>query len=43
MMLGDLMTIVQYKLPVKIIIFNNCSMGMVKLEMEVPGIPDLEC
>jgi len=42
MMLGDLMTIVQYKLPVKIIIFNNRSLGMVKLEMEVAGIPDRE-
>jgi len=42
MMLGDLMTIVQYKLPVKIIVFNNLSLGMVKLEMEVAGIPDLE-
>jgi pyruvate dehydrogenase (quinone) len=42
MMLGDLMTIVQYKLPVKIIVFNNRSLGMVKLEMEVAGISDLE-
>ena len=42
MMLGDLMTIVQYQLPVKIIVFNNRSLGMVKLEMEVAGIPDLE-
>jgi len=42
MLLGDLMTIVQYKLPVKIIVFNNRSLGMVKLEMEVAGIPDLE-
>ena len=42
MMLGDLMTIVQYKLPVKIIVFNNRSLGMVKLEMEVAGIPDRE-
>jgi pyruvate dehydrogenase (quinone) len=42
MMLGDLMTIVQYKLPVKIVVFNNRSLGMVKLEMEVAGIPDLE-
>ncbi|TAM99205.1 MAG: ubiquinone-dependent pyruvate dehydrogenase [Chitinophagaceae bacterium] len=40
MLLGDLMTIAQYKLPVKIIIFNNRSLGMVKLEMEVAGIPD---
>jgi len=42
MMMGDLMTIVQYKLPVKIIVFNNRSLGMVKLEMEVAGIPDHE-
>jgi pyruvate dehydrogenase (quinone) len=42
MILGDLMTIVQYQLPVKIIVFNNRSLGMVKLEMEVAGIPDLE-
>jgi pyruvate dehydrogenase (quinone) len=42
MMMGDMMTIVQYKLPVKIIVFNNRSLGMVKLEMEVAGIPDLE-
>ena len=42
MMLGDLMTLVQYKLPVKVIVFNNRSLGMVKLEMEVAGIPDLE-
>jgi len=42
MMLGDLMTIVQYQLPVKIIVFNNRSLGMVKLEMQVAGIPDQE-
>jgi pyruvate dehydrogenase (quinone) len=40
MMLGDIMTIVQYKLPVKLIVFNNHSLGMVKLEMEVSGLPD---
>jgi len=42
MMMGDLMTIIQYKLPVKVIVFNNRTLGMVKLEMEVAGIPDLE-
>jgi pyruvate dehydrogenase (quinone) len=42
MLLGDLMTIVQYKLAIKIIVFNNRSLGMVKLEMEVAGIPDCE-
>lgn len=42
MLLGDLATIVQYKLPVKVIVFNNRSLGMVKLEMEVTGLPDHE-
>jgi len=42
MMLGDLATIKQYDLPIKIIVFNNRSLGMVKLEMEVAGLPDSE-
>lgn len=37
MLLGDLMTISQYQIPVKIIIFNNRSLAMVKLEMRVEG------
>ncbi|WP_426670869.1 thiamine pyrophosphate-dependent enzyme [Mucilaginibacter sp. McL0603] len=40
MLLGDLATIAQYELPIKIIVFNNRSLGMVKLEMEVAGLPD---
>lgn len=40
--LGDLETIVQYKLPAKIIVFNNRSLGMVKLEMAVTGLTDTE-
>ena len=39
MLLGDLATIKQYNLPVKMIVFNNRSLGMVKLEMEVAGLP----
>lgn len=42
MLLGDLMTISQYKIPVKIIVFNNRCLGMVKLEMMVAGYPDWE-
>lgn len=42
MLLGDLATIKQYNLPVKLIIFNNRSLGMVKLEMEVAGLTDNE-
>lgn len=40
MLLGDLATIVQYKLPIKLVVFNNRALGMVKLEMEVAGLPD---
>ena len=40
MTLGDMQTVVQYQLPIKIIVFNNRSLGMVKLEMEVDGLPD---
>ncbi|HEY8919005.1 MAG TPA: thiamine pyrophosphate-dependent enzyme [Chitinophaga sp.] len=42
MLLGDLATIRQYNLPVKLIVFNNRALGMVKLEMEVQGLPDNE-
>lgn len=42
MLLGDLATIAEYKLPVKLIVYNNRNLGMVKLEMEVAGIPDNE-
>lgn len=42
MLTGDMETILEYKLPVKIIVFNNRSLGMVKLEMEVSGLPDNE-
>ncbi len=42
MLLGDLQTIAQYKLPVKLVVFNNRALGMVKLEMEVDGLPDCQ-
>lgn len=40
MILGDMATIAQYNLPIKLVVFNNRSLGMVKLEMEVAGLPD---
>lgn len=40
MLLGDMMTIVQYHLPVKLIVMDNRALGMVKLEMEAAGLPD---
>ncbi len=42
MLLGDLATIRQYDLPIKIVVFNNRALGMVKLEMQVQGLPDNE-
>jgi len=42
MLLGDLATIKQYNLPIKLVVFNNRALGMVKLEMEVQGLPDNE-
>jgi pyruvate dehydrogenase (quinone) len=40
MLLGDLLTIVQQNLPVKLVVFNNGVLGMVDLEMLVAGLPD---
>ena len=40
MLMGDLLTIVQYQLPVKVVIYNNSTLGMVKLEMRVAGYED---
>src|SRR5262249_18791837 len=42
MLLGELLTVVLHRLPVKIVTFNNSSLGMVKLEMLVSGLPDFE-
>lgn len=38
MLLGDLITIVQYKLPVKIVVYNNNSLGFIQLEMQAAGL-----
>jgi len=40
MLMGDLLTIAQYELPIKLVIFNNSTLGMVKLEMRVAGYED---
>ena len=42
MLMGDLLTVTQYDLPIKILVFNNSALGMVKLEMEVAGLPDYQ-
>jgi pyruvate dehydrogenase (quinone) len=40
MLLGELLTVALHRLPVKIVTFDNSSLGMVKLEMLVDGLPD---
>ena len=42
MLMGDLLTITQYNLPIKIVVFNNSALGMIKLEMAVGGFPDYQ-
>jgi pyruvate dehydrogenase (quinone) len=40
MLLGDLLTLRQMKLPVKIVVFNNSALGFVELEMKAAGFLD---
>ncbi len=42
MLLGELLTVAKYRLPVKIVVFNNGALGMIKLEMLVSGYPEAE-
>ena len=37
MLLGELLTLVQNKLPVKVVVFNNSSLNFVELEMKASG------
>jgi pyruvate dehydrogenase (quinone) len=40
MLLGDLLTAVQEKIPIKVVVYNNGSLGFVELEMKVEGLLD---
>ena len=40
MLMGDLMTAVSHDLPVKVVVFDNGRLGMVKLEMEQAGLAE---
>lgn len=42
MLLGELLTVAKYQLPVKIVTFNNSALGMVQLEMLADGLPDYQ-
>ncbi|MGO3885720.1 MAG: thiamine pyrophosphate-dependent enzyme, partial [Mycetocola sp.] len=40
MLLGELLTVAALDLPVTVVVFNNSTLGMVKAEMLVDGLPD---
>lgn len=40
MLLGDLLTLPQVGLPVKVVVFNNSSLGFVEVEMKAAGLID---
>jgi pyruvate dehydrogenase (quinone) len=40
MLLGDLITLKSCRLPVKLVVFDNRRLGMVKLEQEQAGLPE---
>ena len=39
MLLGELVTLKHYELPVKVVLFDNATLAMVRLEMLVEGLP----
>jgi len=42
MLLGEFMTAVEHKLPVKVVVYDNSTWGLVHLEMEGAGVPPSE-
>ena len=40
MLLGDLLTLVQESIPVKLLVFNNASLGFVEMEQRIEGLLD---
>lgn len=40
MLMGDLLTLHQHKLPVKVVVFNNQALSFVELEMKAAGYPE---
>jgi len=40
MLMGDLLSLVQLKLPVKVVVFNNSALGFIELEQKASGFLD---
>jgi pyruvate dehydrogenase (quinone) len=43
MMMGDFITLTQMRLPVKVIVLNNGTLGFVEMEMKASGFLDTRC
>ncbi len=43
MMMGDFITLTQIGLPVKVVVFNNGTLGFVEMEMKASGFLDTQC
>ena len=43
MMMGEFVTLIQQKLPVKVIVLNNGTLGFVEMEMKASGFLDTGC
>ena len=39
MLMGELVTLAQHQLPIKIVLYDNHRLGMVQLEQEAAGLP----
>lgn len=42
MLMGDFLTAVKYALPIKVIVYNNGKLGLIKMEQEAEGLPECE-
>ena len=42
MLMGDLLTAVKYQLPIRVVVFDNHKLGLIKMEQEVEGYPETE-
>lgn len=42
MLMGELLIAAKYKLPIKVVIFNNRKLGLIQMEQEAEGLPESE-
>lgn len=42
MLMGEFVTAVKYHLPIKVVVFNNGRLGLIRMEEEAEGIPDFQ-